>query len=362
MRLVVASTLALSALALTACPAEQKPEEPKKPEPPVVVDAGPKAPEKPARPAFVATFQPLPDAPAVENADRVKLGQMLYHEKRVSKSQDISCNTCHDLAKFGVDNNPTSTGFKGQKGGRNSPTTLNAALHIAQFWDGRAKDVEEQAKGPVLNPVEMAMKDDKAVLAVLSSMPEYVNLFQKAFPDDKEPMNYDNFGKAVGAFERQLITPSKLDAYLKGDDAALSAEELAGMQKFTETGCTACHNGPALGGGSFQKVGAVRPWEGLKDNGRSDITKNDADRFFFKVPSLRNISKTAPYFHDGSEPTLEGAIKKMASWQLGKDLTDAEIASIATFLKALDGTIPAQYAAVPELPASTPKTPKPVLQ
>jgi cytochrome c peroxidase len=313
------------------------------------------------RPAFFASFAPLPDPEPLDNEERVRLGKMLYFEKRVSKSHQLSCNSCHDLARFGVDNEPTSPGHKGQRGGRNSPTTLNAALHVAQFWDGRAKDVEEQAKGPVLNPIEMAMTDDKAVVATLRSIPDYVALFQKAFPGEDDPLTYDNFGRAVGAFERRLVTPSRFDRYLKGETSSLSAEELAGAQKFAETGCTACHAGPALGGSSFMKVGLLRAWEGLKDVGRFEVTKEEADRFVFKVPSLRNVEKTAPYFHDGSEPTLEGAVKKMAAWQLGKDLSDEDASSITTFLKTLTGELPQDLAAAPELPPSTDKTPKPAL-
>lgn len=356
-------TASVAALALVACE--------KAAAPAAAVDAGAAAADAgtaaapaggpAARPAFMASFTALPERPAVENADLVRLGQMLYFEKRISKSHEISCNSCHDLARFGVDNEPTSPGHKGQRGGRNSPTTLNAALHTSQFWDGRAKDVEEQAKGPVLNPIEMAMADEGSVLKTLQSMPEYVELFAKAFPGEAKPLSYDNFGRAVGAFERQLITPSRLDAYLKGDDKALTAEELAGAQKFVETGCTACHGGATLGGLTYMKIGAVRPAEGLKeDMGRFEVTKLESDKLFFKVPSLRNVEKTAPYFHDGSVASLEEAVKKMASWQLGKDLTDADVASIVRFLKALTGTVPAELAQAPELPKSTPKTPKPV--
>lgn len=292
-------------------------------------------------------------------AAQVALGQMLYFEKRLSKNHDLSCNSCHMLNKGGVDGSPTSSGHKGQKGGRNAPTVLNAAAHLAQFWDGRAKDVEEQAKGPILNPIEMAMPSADAVVAVLKSMPEYVAAFQAAFPGQADAVTYDNVGKAIGAFERRLTTTGRWDAYLQGEEKALTDEEKAGLAVFLDTGCMACHNGAAIGGGSFQKLGAVKPWPDLKDNGRFDATKDEADRFKFKVPSLRNIAETGPYFHDGSVKTLEEAVKLMASHQLGKDLEDAKVKALVAWLKALTGEAPKDLTAEPKLPPSTETTPKP---
>ncbi len=312
--------------------------------------------------ARLAIFAPLagevtaatgPATPA-----QVALGQMLYFEKRLSKNQDLSCNSCHMLDRGGVDGSARSSGHKGQLGGRNAPTVFNAAAHLAQFWDGRAKDVEEQAKGPILNPIEMAMPSAEAVVAVLVSMPEYVAAFQAAFPGQADPVTYDNLGKAIGAFERQLTTPGRWDAYLKGDDKALTDEEKAGLALFLDTGCMACHNGAALGGGSYQKLGAVKPWPNLKDNGRYDATKDEADKFKFKVPSLRNIAQTGPYFHDGSVQTLEEAVKLMATHQLGRDLDDAKVKSLVTWLKALNGEAPKELTAQPALPPSSATTPK----
>ena len=172
---------------------------------------------------------------------------MLYYEPRLSKSQEISCNSCHLLDQYGVDGQPTSDGHKGQAGDRNSPTVYNAAGHFVQFWDGRAADVEEQAKGPVMNPVEMAMPSEKQVIAVLKSMPEYVDAFKKAFPGEKDPISYENMAKAIGAFERKLITPSRWDKFLRGDSQALTNEEKAGFNVFMETGCQACHSGAISG-------------------------------------------------------------------------------------------------------------------
>lgn len=290
---------------------------------------------------------------------KIDLGRMLYFEKRLSKNHDISCNSCHDLAQFGVDNKPTSPGHKGQLGGRNSPTVYNAAGHIAQFWDGRAADVEAQAKGPVLNPIEMGMPSEAYVLTVLKSMPEYVAAFKAAFPKAADAVTFDNFALAVGAFERKLVTPSRFDTYLKGDDKALTDAERAGLKLFVETGCVACHNGAYVGGAMYQKLGLVKPWPNLTDKGRGAQTKNAAEDYMFKVPSLRNIAKTGPYLHDGSVAKLGEMVKLMAAHQSGRTLSDGDTASIVTFLGSLTGTAPADYIKAPTLPPSTDATPKP---
>lgn len=312
--------------------------------------------------AFLPMFKPLPAEVASPDNDlsdaRVNLGRQLYFENRISKGEKLSCNSCHKLDAFGQDNLPFSPGHEGKLGGRSSPSTYNAALHIAQFWDGRAPSVEEQAKGPVLNPVEMGAPSEDFVIKVLKSMPGYVEAFKAAFPGEADPITYNNFGKAVGAFERKLLTPSKWDAFLKGNKDALSAEEKKGFATFAKTGCVTCHNGAGVGGHMFQKLGLVKEWPGLKDNGRSDVTKNEGEKYFFKVPSLRNITETAPYLHDGSVKTLEEMVKMMAEYQLAKKLTDEETASIITFLKALKGTPDAEYIKAPKLPESTPETPK----
>jgi cytochrome c peroxidase len=313
-------------------------------------------------PAQLKAYAPLPEValgkePITE--EKVSLGRMLFYDARLSKSQKISCNSCHALTQYGVDNEPTSDGHKGQKGDRNSQTVYNAALHFAQFWDGRAPDVEEQAKGPVLNPVEMAMTSEKGVIAVLTSMPEYVDAFKKAFPNDRDPVTYDNMGNAIGAFERKLITPARWDKFLKGDQTALTAEEKAGFNIFVASGCQTCHAGALLGGNMFQKIGMAKPWPDTSDPGRFKVTKSEADKFVFKVPSLRNIEKTGPYFHNGKIATLKEAIAKMADYQVGETLSDAEIQSIETWMKSLTGAIPADYIQQPELPRSTSKTPKP---
>lgn len=298
-------------------------------------------------------------APTGLKAAQVKLGQQLFHDKRLSKNHDISCNSCHTVTNYGVDGEPTSPGHKGHRGGRNSPTVMNAFGHLAQFWDGRAQDVEEQAKGPVLNPGEMAMPSAEAVVATLNSIPGYVSAFKAAFPDEKTPVTYDNFAKAVGAFERQLSTPSRFDQYLEGDENALNDAEKTGLKTFISTGCTMCHNGALMGGNLYQKVGLMKPWPNQKDQGRYDLTKNEADRMMFKVPSLRNIEKTGPYFHDGQTKDLAIAVKMMAEYQLNKELSEEEVSSIVTFLKSTTATPQAEYLKTPELPKSGPNTPAP---
>lgn len=317
-------------------------------------------------PARLEAFAPLPDvvnaAAGSSGEALVDLGRMLYFEKRLSKSQQLSCNSCHDLATFGVDGQSTSAGHKGEFGERNSPTVYNASMHVAQFWDGRAADVEAQAKGPVLNPVEMAMPSEHVVIEVLGSMPGYVQAFNKAFPGDPKPITYDNVGKAIGAFERGLITPSRWDAFLKGDDKALTAEEKAGFTMFTEAGCQVCHAGPLVGGASFQRLGAVKPYPRADDPGRFKVTKKAADQAVFKVPSLRNVQKTGPYFHDGKTATLWSAVRDMGEYQLGRNLTDKEIGEIVVFLRTLTGHLPTSYIKAPELPPSTATTPKPDLR
>jgi cytochrome c peroxidase len=319
-------------------------------------------PEPTVNPASLQAFAPLPDAvPAAQasSPELIDLGRMLFYEPRLSKSQKISCNSCHDLAAYGVDGQPTSDGHKGQKGTRNSPSVYNAAGHFAQFWDGRAPDVEAQAKGPVLNPVEMAMPGEPKVVAVLTSMPEYVEAFRKAFPNEPKPVTYDNMAKAIGAFERKLMTPSRWDALLRGDTKALTAEEKVGFRTFVDSGCSTCHNGALLGGGSYQRIGLAKAFPRTADGGRMNVTKAEGDRAVFKVPSLRNVEKTGPYFHDGGTGSLEQAIREMGEYQLGKKLADSEVRAITDFLKALTGKVDPEYIRPPALPKSTATTPKP---
>ncbi|APH42703.1 Cytochrome c peroxidase [Leptospira interrogans serovar Copenhageni/Icterohaemorrhagiae] len=284
----------------------------------------------------------------VDTPELIQLGEKLYFEKRLSANDTQSCNSCHNVVgkAAGVDNLPTSPGAFGKIGVRNSPTVLNAGFHIAQFWDGRAKDLKEQAKGPILNPVEMAMPSASEVEKKIGQIPEYQELFAKAYPDSltKENSNtltraqkitYDNITGAIAAFERTLKTQDRFDDFQKGNHKALSIEEQEGLEKFIATGCITCHVGPLLGGNSFRKLGQINPYENSSDKGRQDLTKNSSDAFVFKVPSLRNVAITGPYFHDGKITTLEEAVKKMAHLQLGKDLSDSDTKLIVTFLKTL---------------------------
>jgi cytochrome c peroxidase len=308
-------------------------------------------------------FSPLPaamsssDNPVTDS--KVKLGRILYYEPRLSANQKISCNTCHPLDAYGAESSPVSTGHKNQKGNRNAPTVYNAAGHFVQFWDGRVPTIEEQAKGPITNPVEMAMPSNAAAVQALKSMPEYVLLFQEAFPKDKDPITYNNMALAIGAFERGLVTPSRWDAFLEGNQSALTDAEKSGFNTFAATGCQWCHYSPYVGGAAYQKLGVVKPWPNQKDQGRYQVTKEETDKMVFKVPSLRNIHKTGPYFHDGSVATLDQAIRDMGVHQRGTTLTDAQVKSIEAWMNSLTGQIPTSYIKPPELPKSTSQTPQP---
>ena len=285
-------------------------------------------------------FGPLPEAmPGSENDTDVRkhLGEKLYFDTQLSKNNTISCNSCHrvDQGLGGVDNASGSTGAFGDIGGRNAPTVLNAGFQLAQFWDGRAEDLKAQAKGPVLNPIEMAMPHEGAVLDRIRMNDDYRALFKKAFPDSNPAITYDNMAEAIAAFERTLITEDRFDDFLKGDDEALTQLELKGLETFTGIGCTTCHVGPLLGGNMYQKVGLVNAYENFSDIGREEVTKNEDDKYKFKVPTLRNIAITGPYFHDGGVATLEFAVRKMAYMQLGQELTAEQTDAIVAFLGAL---------------------------
>ncbi|HYQ45274.1 MAG TPA: cytochrome c peroxidase [Polyangiaceae bacterium] len=319
------------------------------------------APSVDINPRLLRRFQPLRSQ--IETTTnpitqaKTDLGRMLFFEPRLSKDQKTSCNTCHVLANYGVDGLSTSVGHRGQHGTRNSPTVFNAAGFFAQFWDGRAETVEEQATGPILNPVEMALTSPEQGVKVLSSMPEYREAFSKAFPGEAAPLTFSNAARAIAAFERRLTTPSRWDDYLRGNLNALSVPELEGLKVFTNIGCMVCHTGEFVGGAMYQKVGIVEPWPDQRDQGRFVVTKQDTDRMMFKVPTLRNIAKTAPYFHDGSVPTLDAAVRRMGRYQLGLSLSDQEVAAIVTWLGSLTGELPREYIEQPSLPPSTPATP-----
>ncbi len=290
------------------------------------------------------------------NLAQVELGKKLYFDPRLSKSGFISCNSCHNLSMGGTDNLKTSIGDRWQQGPINAPTVLNSSMNVAQFWDGRAADLKAQAGGPIANPGEMASTHTLAV-DVLTSIPAYVTEFKQVFGTDT--ITIDEVTQAIAEFEKTLVTPnSRFDQWLLGNKAALTANELDGYKLFKNSGCIACHNGPAVGGSSFQKMGVVEPYK--TDNpaeGLSAVSGKDADRFMFKVPTLRNVEMTYPYFHDGEAQTLTEAVDIMGRLQLGKKFSAEDNAKIVAFLKTLTGDQPAFQ--MPILPASTDKTPPP---
>jgi cytochrome c peroxidase len=284
-------------------------------------------------------FKQLPDKMPGSEKDTpamIRLGRRLYNEERISINNTQSCNSCHRLDGnlAGVDNEPTSPGAEGKRGGRNSPTTLNAGLHIAQFWDGRAPDLVAQAKGPVLNPIEMGMPDEATVLQRLKEA-GYEEPFKRVFPDSAQPLTYDNYAAAVAAFERTLITRDRFDDFLGGQQNALTEPEKKGLAEFLKAGCANCHQGALLGGDRFEKMGEANAYADKADLGRFDVTKKEEDKYVFKVPSLRNIALTAPYFHDGKAATLSDAVSQMAWLQVDEKLSDAQVAGIVAFLGSL---------------------------
>lgn len=301
-------------------------------------------------------IQPIKPVKAA-NADLVELGKMLFFDPRLSKSGFISCNSCHNLSMGGTDNIPTSIGHAWQQGPINAPTVLNASMNLAQFWDGRAKDLKEQAGGPIANPGEMA-STHKVAVEVLQSIPQYRAFFAKAFGSDQ--VDIDRVTTAIAAFEETLVTPgSRFDKWLEGDKKALTQQEIDGYELFKSSGCAGCHNGPAVGGALYQKFGVHHPYKtDSKIEGRKAVTGKDTDLNVFKVPTLRNIELTYPYFHDGAVTTLEDAVKTMGKVQLDRDFNKKEIDSIVAFLKTLTGEQP--DIKLPVMPPSNNNTPRPI--
>jgi cytochrome c peroxidase len=308
--------------------------------------------------AWAAADEPIKPIEPVKqiNLALSELGKKLYFDPRLSKSGFISCNSCHNLSMGGTDNLQTSIGHNWQQGPINAPTVLNSSLNVAQFWDGRAADLKEQAGGPIANPGEMAASHTLAV-GVLQSIPEYVREFKQVF--GKDQITIDEVTQAIAEFEKTLVTPNApFDRWLLGDKTALTADQAEGYTLFKNSGCVACHNGEAVGGNSFQKMGVVEPYQTQSTaEGMAGVTGKDADRFKFKVPTLRNVELTYPYFHDGAAQTLGEAVDIMGRLQLGKKFTPEENAKIVAFLKSLTGDQPAFL--MPILPASTDKTPPP---
>jgi cytochrome c peroxidase len=324
----------LAALAVAGCTKKEAPA-------PAAEEKAAAEPEKPAAPT--EPILPLPDSADVD-MDKVLLGRSLYFDTALSGDGTVSCATCHMLEHGGAEPRKTSTGIGGQIGPINSPTVLNSSYNFVQFWDGRAKDLQEQAAGPVENPSEMGSKWDDVVKR-LAKNEEYVTAFAKLYEDGITKANTTD---AIAEYEKSLITPSRFDAYLKGDDSAITDAEKKGYATFKEVGCTACHSGINVGGAMFQKMGLVKDYFADRgtpitdaDLGRYNVTKQDYDKHFFKVPTLRNVELTSPYLHDGSQATLEGTVRVMGTYQLGRELTDAQVNSIVTFLKSLTGELPA---------------------
>lgn len=319
----------------------------------------------------VHAFEPLPAKaadPAGNPATPAKtaLGKALYFDPRLSVDGTVSCNSCHNVMSGGEDNRPVSVGVRGQLGGRSSPTVWNAAFLSVQFWDGRAPSLEEQAKGPLINPVEMGNPDHAAVALRLKGIPGYAPLFQQAF--NTSEITIDRIAQAIAAYERTLITPnSALDRYVKGDKKALTPAQVRGMTAFQETGCIACHSGPNFAGpplpvgqGFYQKFPTFpgsaydTRYRLTEDLGRYQATKQETDKHFFRVPSLRNVALTAPYFHNGSVQTLDEAVRVMAKTQLNQELDAAKVKDIVAFLDSLTGRFPRQE--MPQLPPTPGRT------
>lgn len=313
---------------------------PAQPDEPQEVADDAKNEQEPATPP--EPILPLPDSVDVD-MDKVVLGRALYHDTALSGDGTLSCATCHSLDHGGAEPRKTSIGIKGQVGPINSPTVLNSSYNFVQFWDGRAKDLREQAAGPVANPIEMGATWEGVVKRVAKKS-DYAERFAGLYEDG---VTKENITDAIAEYEKSLITPSRFDAYLKGDLTAITEAEKKGYETFKEVGCTACHTGILAGGAMFQKLGLVKDY--FKDRGgplteadlgRYNVTKSDFDKHFFKVPTLRNVELTAPYLHDGSQDTLEGTVRIMGEYQLGRDLTDAQVNSIVVFLKSLTGELP----------------------
>lgn len=293
-------------------------------------------------------FEALPDAmPGAEDdtSERIALGKKLFFEKRLSINDSQSCASCHRLEDgfAGVDNLPTSPGARGEQGRRNSPTVLNAGWQEAQFWDGRAEDLVEQARQPILNPIEMGMPDEESVVTKLEDIEEYQQAFAVAFPGQEPVITYQHLAEAIAAFERTLITPSRFDDFLNGDGGALNEAERQGLQTFLKLDCNSCHDGVLLGGETFEPLGQEHAYDNQSDQGLYELTQDEADRMYFKVAPLRNVALTGPYFHDGRIATLQEAVRQMGKLQLDLELSNDQVSELTLFLKTLTDKNREQY-------------------
>ncbi|MBS2036565.1 cytochrome-c peroxidase [bacterium] len=296
-------------------------------------------------------FKPLPtrmdgNLPVPAPA-QIDLGRRLFYEKQLSQNNTMSCNSCHDLRYgFGADGRPVSPGAVSGRGTRNAPSVYHAALHVSQFWDGRSPDVEDQARFPMLEKVEMGMPSLDEVESRLRSNPDYVRRFAEAYPGQTQPVTWKNAMKAIGAFERGLVTPAAFDRYLQGDETALDSSQLRGLEHFMRLGCAECHEGAALGGGQLRKLGSKQAFAS-EDRGRFQVTHSSADDGVFKVPSLRNVCETAPYYHNGRVQKLEEAVVLMGRHECGQQLTPQQVNELCDFLTSLTGQIPKEYVSAP---------------
>jgi len=323
---------------------------------PLPASSAQSAPGEDLNPRLLRRFAPLRanfQRGAAPPAALTELGRLLYFDKRLSSSGTVSCNSCHALDHYGTTDEARAKGANGKLERRNAPSTFNAAAQFSQFWDGRSPDVETQALVPLLDPDEMGMTSETTV-AVLVGIQGYAAPFRAAFPEDSAPISLPHIGVALGAFERQLATPSRWDLYLKGDHSVLSAKEKEGLRVFTSVGCMVCHTGELVGGSMYERLGAAVPWPTGSDHGRAGVTHNSGDDLMFKVPSLRNVAQTAPYFHDGSIQTLDHAVRMMGAFQLGVDLTAPEVDAIVAWLGCLTGDVPANLVRKPVLPDERP--------
>ena len=304
-------------------------------------------------PRLLKRFAPLAvDGFAPRESDLVaSLGQKLFFDERLSKDRKLACASCHDVAHGGADDRmPSRLPQDDLHQRRSAPTVLNAAGAFAQSWDGRDGSVEDQALHPLLDAQAMGMKSGAAVVSRLKEIAGYEVLFKEAFPDEPHPVRPENIGRALGAYERKLVTPGRWDRFLAGEKTALTPHEKEGLRTFLNVGCMVCHTGPLVGGTMFERAGVVEPWPNQADPGRMAVTKSEQDRMMFKVPTLRNVARTAPYFHDASGADLPAAVRKMAKHQLGIELSGREVDAITAWLKALDGDLPAALAMKPALP------------
>ncbi len=313
-------------------------------------------------PAQLAVFEPLPSvierADNLLTADKVALGKMLWFDSRLSQAQDVSCNSCHDVATSGADTIPLSAGTRGQRGTRNAPTVFNAAGGFAQGYSGQAGLVEDFVL-PHAGQSAVMGTNEKKLIAVVASIPGYVRAFKNAFTDEKGAVTGNTVSKAIGAYSRRLLTPARWDRFLAGDQGALTDDEKSGLGAFIDANCATCHAGKYIGAAECKKLGVAMVWPSSTDLGRYETTNAETDRGVFKVPSLRNVTKTAPYLHDGSITSLEQMTKLMERHQVGRELTDVQTRSIVAFLGSLEGVVPRDLAKRPELPLSGPNTPPP---